>query len=962
MRIGFAIIPFLLAFLPITGLAAKPSVKEAKADILPLPVTEKTLPNGLKILIVPTGFPNLVSIQIPVKTGSRNEVEEGKTGFAHFFEHMMFRGTKNYPPDVYESYLTKMGARQNAYTTNDYTNYHTTFSKDDLELMLKLEADRFQHLSYSESAFKTEARAVLGEYNKNSANPSSKLYEVMQNEAFTTHTYKHTTMGFIKDIEDMPNQYEYSKVFFDRWYRPENTTVIVAGDVEPAKVMKLVEKYWSSWRPGSYKVAIPSEPAPKGPRYAHVPWTSPTLPQLAIAFRGPGFSATDKEYAALDLFFDLAFGETSEIYKQLVIDEQKVNRLGATASSSQDPDLYGVSSMIKDPKDVPYVRDAIMKAFAEGIAAPVSAQRLADVRSNIRYSFARRLDNTESIAATLASFVRYERRFDTLNKFFALMDTVTPADVQKAAQKYFTDANLVVTTLAKDPLPENTGKLPSLSSVKPVAVAQSKIKAIVQKNKIPQLNIKWLFKVGSAQDPQGKEGLATLAASMITDAGSQLYRYDELQKALFPMAAGFGSQTDKEMTTFTLEVHKDHVQKVLGLVAPSLLAPGFRDEDFNRLKSMQLNALKNNLRNNNEEELGKERLQELVYAGTTYGHPVIGTVQGLESITLDDVKKFVSAAYSRGNLTIGVNGDVSDETLALMQTELNKLPAAPSLPAINAIVGKQAKGLEVNIIEKNTRATAISFGLPMEVTRSHPDFAALWLARSWLGEHRSSMSHLYQRIREVRGMNYGDYAYIEAFPGGMYSFFPNPNHARQAQLFEVWVRPVMPENAHHALRIALFELDKLIKNGLSQDEFEKTREYLSKNVFVTTATQDQQIGYALDSDWYGTPEYTSYMRQALSKLSLADVNKAIKKHFSAQNLRVVMITQDAADLKKKLTSDAPSTIKYDGEKPKELLDEDKVIGAWKLNIPESAVTITKVDEVFKDAGPLEVNVSSDKHL
>src|SRR5438034_6170928 len=183
------------------------------------------LPNGLRLVTVPTGFPNLLAFWVVVQAGSRNEVEPGKSGFAHFFEHMMFRGTKSYPPEKYQDILTQIGARQNAYTTNDYTNYHTTFSKEDLDRMLRIEADRFMHLDYSAEGFKTEARAVLGEYNKNSANPVFKLDEVQHEKAFTTHTYKHTTMGFLKDIEDMPNQLEYSKTFFSRWYRPEYTTV-----------------------------------------------------------------------------------------------------------------------------------------------------------------------------------------------------------------------------------------------------------------------------------------------------------------------------------------------------------------------------------------------------------------------------------------------------------------------------------------------------------------------------------------------------------------------------------------------------------------------------------------------------------------------------------------------------------------------------------------------------------------
>ncbi|HVG22928.1 MAG TPA: insulinase family protein, partial [Thermoanaerobaculia bacterium] len=153
-------------------LAAQPQTQQA--DILPFKASEKTLANGLKVIVVPTGFPNIVSLQIPMQTGSRNEVEAGKSGFAHFFEHMMFRGTKAYSPDVYNAIITKAGARQNAYTSDDLTNYHVTFAKDDLEKILEIEGDRFKNLAYNEEVFKTEARAVLGEYNKNSQSPVRK--------------------------------------------------------------------------------------------------------------------------------------------------------------------------------------------------------------------------------------------------------------------------------------------------------------------------------------------------------------------------------------------------------------------------------------------------------------------------------------------------------------------------------------------------------------------------------------------------------------------------------------------------------------------------------------------------------------------------------------------------------------------------------------------------------------------
>jgi zinc protease len=947
---------------------AQTAPKPTTSDILPFKATEKTLANGLKVIVVPTGFPNIVSIQIPVQTGSRNEVEPGKSGFAHFFEHMMFRGTKAYPADKYQEILTKIGARQNAYTTDDYTNYHTTFSKDDLDIMLKVEADRFINLEYSEEGFKTEARAVLGEYNKNSANPIVKLEEVQRDAGFTTHTYKHTTMGFIKDIEDMPNQFQYSKTFFDRWYRPEYTTVIVAGDVDPAAVIPMVEKYWAGWKRGTHTVDIPKEPEPKSPIYVHVPWSSQTLPWVTVAFRGPAFSEKDKDFAAVNLLMDLYFGSTSDLYKKLVQNEQKVDQLFPFKPTNIDPELPTIAARVKKLEDSVYVRDEILKTMEAARAASPDAKRVDEAKANLRYGFARTLDNTETIAATLARFVRYRRSYGSLNELYRVYASLTPADVQAAARTYLTDPRLVVTTLSRDAMPEAIARTPSLetfaaaaSAAKGAAPAPSSpapsaraasgppaedIRFVLQKSALPQLSIKLSFAAGSAHDPKGKEGLATFAGEMVSDAGSKDLRIDEIQKAFYPMAASFSSNADREVTTFTLRIHRDNWERFFDIALPMLTDPGLRDEDFKRNKDGLANALKQDLRSDNEEELGKERLQQNLFSGTPYGHPSLGSVAGIEAITPDDIRAFWKSAYTRANLTVGINGDVPEELVARLKRELAKLPAGPALPAPSGIGARHPNGIEVEIVQKETRATAISFGHPIDVTRSSPDFVALYLARTWLGEHRSSTSHLYQRIRELRGMNYGDYAYVEAFPGGMFTMLPNPGVPRRSQIFEVWIRPVVPVNAHMALRIAIYELDKLISQGMSQADFEATREYLMKNVFIMTATQNQQLGYLLDSKWYGIAEYATYMRERLAKLTLADVNAAIRKHLSSKNLSVVVITKDAKGLAERLVADGFSPITYDAPKPQAVLDEDKLIGALKLGIKAENVKITPVDEVF----------------
>src|SRR4051794_40469071 len=287
--------------------------------IFPYAYTQEDLPNGLRLITVPTEYANIVAVYIVVQTGARNEVEPGHTGFAHLFEHLMFRGTPTYPSERYNQALNRIGAASNASTYNDKTIYYTTFSKEDLEGVLSMEADRFQHLKYAEPEFKTESLAVLGEYNKNSANPMSKANEVLYQTAFERHTYKHTPMGFLRDIQDMPNQYEYSLKFFDRYYRPEYTTIIVVGDVKAKAVRELVGKSWGEWKRGSYKPEIPAEPPQEQPRTAKIDWQGATLPAVAIAFKGPAYTDKDKDTAALDALAFLAFSRTSDLYQKLVV-------------------------------------------------------------------------------------------------------------------------------------------------------------------------------------------------------------------------------------------------------------------------------------------------------------------------------------------------------------------------------------------------------------------------------------------------------------------------------------------------------------------------------------------------------------------------------------------------------------------------------------------------------------------
>jgi zinc protease len=336
---------------------------QKKEKIFPYEYTIKKLENGLTVIMIPMENPGLASYYSVVRTGSRDEWEPGKSGFAHFFEHMMFRGTTKYPGPVYDSIITSLGADANAYTSDDLTVFHLDFASEDIERIMELESDRFQNLKYNEREFQTEAGAVYGEYRKSKTSPYSVAFEKLQDMAFDKHTYKHTTMGFERDIKDMPKQFDYSISFFNRYYRPENIVLVIVGDINETKTYELVKKYYSNWKPGYVAPKITPEPQQTDERTAIVSYPGKTLPILIIAYKGDAFDVENKKLLASSLLSELAFGETSDIYKKLVINEQKVQFIGTDFSFNRDPKLLCIYTMIKDSNDIDYVKNEIYKTI-----------------------------------------------------------------------------------------------------------------------------------------------------------------------------------------------------------------------------------------------------------------------------------------------------------------------------------------------------------------------------------------------------------------------------------------------------------------------------------------------------------------------------------------------------------------------------------------------------------------------
>ncbi len=461
----------------------------------------------------------------------------------------------------------------------------------------------------------------------------------------------------------------------------------------------------------------------------------------------------------------------------------------------------------------------------------------------------------------------------------------------------------------------------------------------------PTIAFRFVFLAGSENDPKGKEGLAAITASMLTDAATKVNAYEAVLEKLYPLAAGYSATVSVEQALISGRVYKDNLKEYYPLLMDAVLRPAFKQDDLDRIKSQAVNYLENELRYSSDEELGKAVLYTTIFAGTGYGHITDGLISSVKSITLDDVRAFYAKYYTAGNALIGVGGGYDQVLLDSLKADFGKLPAgSPKLP--QPPKPKAVKGLNFVIVNKDAPATAISMGFPIDVVRGQKDWYPLALATSWLGEHRNSSSHLYQVIREARGLNYGDYAYIENFPNGGMRTVPPENVARRKQIFEIWIRPVPNETRFFALRAALREYKHLVTNGLTSDEFQLTRSFLSKYIAHYAATTSERLGYALDDRFYDIKgSHLDMFRSALKTMTLKDVNTAIKKHLRYGDMVVAVVTKDGEKFSDALKADAPSPITYKTPKPETVLNDDKQIE--KFPVKAKSVDVVNVEDLFK---------------
>ena len=482
----------------------------------------------------------------------------------------------------------------------------------------------------------------------------------------------------------------------------------------------------------------------------------------------------------------------------------------------------------------------------------------------------------------------------------------------------------------------------------------------------PLITFRIQFRVGAIDEPAGFEGLNALTALSIAGGGTGELSYERILDRLDPMAAAIVAQPDREVTTFVGEVHRDHLEEFRRLLLGLVLRPRFDAADVARNRDLLLAALRTHLRSSDDEALGKEVLNAMVHEGHPYGRPIAGSARGLTRAGVEEVRAFYERNYTLGRVTLALAGGYPETLPAALLDELRALPAGslpghgpgdaapraqgPSNAPPRALPAPApVQGLRIRIAQKPTPTTALSIGHPLPLTRADPDYYALLVANSYLGEHRTMNGRLMNALRVARGLNYGDYSYIERFDQDGGSTFPLPNTPQRQAMFSVWVRPVARVNAPFALRAVVRELARLVDAGLTPEEFEATRRYLLNYSRLWTQSLSRRLGYLLDSRFYGMPPFVDRIQEALPGLTVAAVNAAVRRHIHPADLAVAMVTDDAAGLKRILASGEPTPIVYQTPTTDPaLLAGDAAIESFPLPIAADRIEIVDAAGLFEE--------------
>lgn len=854
-------------------------------------ITEYELKNGLRVLLFPDQSKPTITVNITYLVGSRHE-GYGETGMAHLLEHLVFKGTPKHPNIPQE--LTEHGARPNGTTWYDRTNYYETFNatEENLKWALDLESDRMINSYIAKKDLDSEMTVVRNEFESGENDPSSVLMERVLSTAFLWHNYGNSTIGSRADLENVP--IERLQAFYKKYYQPDNAVLTVTGKFDPAKTLTLIDQYFSPIPRPERKIerTYTADPTQDGERQVTLRRTG-DVKVVSCAYHTPPGSHQD--YAAISVIDEIISNEPSgRLYKSLV-ESKKASYVWSFAPSLKEAGFIYINATLRKEDDIEATK-SLMLATLDSLKIDQPTQEELDrSKSRLLKQWELGFNSSDRVGLNISEYIAQ----GDWRLYFLYRDNiekVTLNDVVTASSKYFKPSNRTIGIFIPEEKPDRTdiptapdlasivdgykGKAaiaqgeefdPSFENIQK-RIAQGKEKSgmetsyLTKENRGDAVNANITLRYGTPTSSVGKSSIGQITAMML-DKGTKAMTRQQIEDKLDALKARvsvFGGATS---TSFNIETNRQNLNEVLNLVGEVAKEPTFAQEEFEKLKTQMLANIEEQL--SDPQTIASIKIAKLTspYPKTDarYVMSLEEEIESIKAVTLEDVQKFYKENYGTNEATTVIVGDFNKDEISKTVTKHFGEWKSPSSYERIKYPYNDIKPVDENINTPDKANAFFTVRQPLQISDSHPDYAALVMGNFMLGGGFLN-SRLATRIRQKEGLSYG-----------VGSFF-NASSYDDSGSFGAYAI-YAPENRDKVQKAFNEEIEKVRKEGFSKEELDAARNGWLQGQIVSRSQDRSLLGklgnnMRLDRDMM----WDKAIEEKMLKLTVEDINKAMAKH------------------------------------------------------------------------------------
>lgn len=879
----------------------------------PIQYTQETLENGLQVLYVPLHQAPVVHVRVIYHVGSRDERPD-RQGFAHMFEHMMFRGSAHVKPEEHMKLIGMVGGISNAFTSFDQTVYHDTLPANHLQMALWLEADRMSSFKVSPDIYQTERKVVAEEWRMGQNRPYGTMIEEFLKAAFVTHSYRWTPIGNMQHLQ----QAAVSELqdFFNTYYIPNNAILVVAGDIQEDQTRAWVHDYFG-WIPQGKAIErkAPKEPAQTAERDAVSPQRVP-LPALVLGYKTPEYKSDDHYPLAL-LATALGDGASSRLDKLLVQgDDPPCVSAGAEDMTLEDAGVFLVTARVKQGRNPDQVTQEIKKAVADLVANGITAEELAKAKTQQKVTLIRARQTAEELATQVGDEAMYTGDPSRVNRELQKLEKVTLADVKAVAEKYLQPRELTDLLIKPDALgtaaraaatqADKTKNAPVVAATEPIkprvvnfpanyptTVPLAKVAAapefkkgtesdlhgvkliVMTDNRLPLVTWSLTIRRGSHSEPRDKRGLNEVVAEMLSH-GTTEQTYEQLNTDLESRGIDIGVRDGGDFTRLTGSSTTEQFEHGIQRSREILLQPRWDPAEFATVKDMYINNLI--ATQENPSAVATNDLDAAIYAGSIFAYHA--SPQTVKTISLDDAKGFYERFYKPNDALLVMAGDVTIEHGKELATKLLAgWQPAKDFPGPDYSVPKSSASQKIILVDRPDAAgVTIRMGIRGYDIHNPDKFAGSLAGQVLTGS--GIESRLMKYVRAEKGLVYGIGGY----------FVPN----RHTGLFMVNTE-TRPDATAETIQAALHVIEGMRQADATEQELSESKLRVAGSMVMGMQTIQEQAGTRTDGILNGYPlDYYDKYPARLAEVTADEVRQVMNKYVKTDGFTTVVVAPAAS--------------------------------------------------------------------